>query len=122
MYAAGLIGILFHLGLFVFVCLAKSDGSGAKRLAVIGMTLLLLSTVAQWLIPVGASQWMGVRSMAAVQVISHAVLMLVGYAALGLIIVAVFTGRRPRQSFPDADPAVKLPAKMDPNPYSSPSN
>ena len=117
---SGLLTLLFYIGALIFVIFKRGRHPQAGGLAIIGVSILLLTHIGSW-----SSNWMLSRFVDTDQFllfngIIQLVLNMGRLFALAIILAAVFAARGARESADSREATVYPPASD--NPYASPSS
>jgi hypothetical protein len=116
-----LLTLLFYLGALGFLATKQTDRSGAKSYAVVGFAILLLLCLSSMSLPLLLSQFPGFEYFPMYFGIYSLVTSILHAIAMGLLIAAIFVGRK---SWADQETGVdsKRPPIQSDNPYSPPAN
>jgi len=108
----------FFCGAFVYAITKRSDGSSAKMLAVAGVSILFFVQIARLVSNMLLAQFVDQQNFGLYYGLYSIASTLVYMLGIGMIIVAVFVGRKPADSNHTEDD--RIPSNFGDNPYASP--
>lgn len=118
-----LLSIFFYVGAVIVLATRPSDGSKAKLYSILGTAILLFSSLSGWALRFVISMTFDSSSLGMVYAMFSILQTLLYFVGLGLILMAVITGRKPAVANTSADPAGgDRPPQASDNPYVSPGS
>lgn len=116
-----LLSIFFYLGAVIVLATRPSDGSKAKLYSILGTAILLFSSVSSWAFRFVISMAFDASSLGVAYGMFSILQSLLYFLGMGLILLAVITGRKPAVANASADPpGGDRPPQASDNPYVSP--